>query len=604
MWLVKRWTTTRRRPPGSSQSLGASLLPWIRQQEDPHAHDQDELQVLVDSPSRWNVRAQDSNQSDSDSDNADDGLGGDDDDFCRPTDNRNVYVNLREIRYSKECGDQAADDRKTRSTLNLHRKHGGHQHFEQPVVSLRRRSGGPHAWSLMRTLIVMAILIGLGLAAVAVYWLVWFVSLRQDAITHSVFSKPLEPQGHDVEHLAPRFQMSTSTSPTQAAEQVQSLLNDRWRQLNLEPCNLECTMSTQDVEKYTQELSQDGPVLFAVNLFNSQHVLPTIAQSLLQVAQVLGSRNVHVSVFENGSTDNTAVALSHFAAALTASGVEHTILSDPRSTDWSKVDRIAQLALYRNYVLQPINRTTDADGQTRQPFKHVVFINDVFMCARDALELLWQRKHQQADAACAMDWRATKSPLQSLGFKKGVKFYDNWVSRDLNGNMLRARLDVFAELRDGVKELFDQPGAEAYRERFLHGLPVPVYSCWNGMLALPAAPFQSTPEKPAVEFRSAFNKPGQCAASECKILAKDFWARGLQRWLIIPSVHVTYERDTYDFPQLVELKRKSESTPPNHLSTDVDWTAWKGPDSVICWAWVRGTTFDFPWRAQRNAPWR
>lgn len=35
-------------------------------------------------------------------------------------------------------------------------------------------------------------------------------------------------------------------------------------------------------------------------------------------------------------------------------------------------------------------------------------------------------------------------------------------------------------------------------------------------------------------FRSTLNKVGECAASECKTLAKDFWSRGFDRWLVRP----------------------------------------------------------------------
>jgi hypothetical protein len=40
--------------------------------------------------------------------------------------------------------------------------------------------------------------------------------------------------------------------------------------------------------------------------------------------------------------------------------------------------------------------------------------------------------------------------------------------------MLRNRFDVFSEYRDGVMELFDQPGQEYSRDRWRAGQPVPV----------------------------------------------------------------------------------------------------------------------------------
>ncbi|KAM0789486.1 hypothetical protein ACM66B_000306 [Microbotryomycetes sp. NB124-2] len=588
------WWPGRARPPN-----GSGARSWSPRQSD-DSHGDDELQVLVHSPSRtlggeedesvWAKHSleHDGRHVDDDTDSEDDKL---------QSKRHSHYTRMRSTLTGRGPG--AFDGGLSPGSKGAqHPLHGR---------TARSRAGRQAHWGMMRTLVVTAVLVGLCLAGFVAYWVAWFVSLRHDAISHSVFSKPLEPRGHTVEHLAQPFTTTTSAAGNEhgplSIDAVQSLLDDRWRQMHLEPSDLDCSTSQHDQLKYDTDLGhKDEPVLFAINLFNSQHVVPSISRALLDATRVLGPHNVHVSVFENGSTDNTTTALAHFAAALTAVDVRHTILSDPRATDWSKVDRIAQLALYRNYVLRPVNESSSA--REKRPFDHVVFVNDVYMCGRDALELLWQRKHQQADAACAMDWRATKSPLNWFGKSKGVKFYDNWVSRDLNGNMLRPRLDVFAEMRDGISELFDQPGAERYRERFLHGLPVPVYSCWNGILALPASPFQGSQERPATLFRSAFNKPGQCAASECKILARDFWAQGLRRWLIVPSVYVTYDRQTYDFPDLVDLKRKSASTPPSHLSTDVAWNDWSAPESVVCWSYVKGTTLDFPWMAVRNAPWR
>lgn len=40
--------------------------------------------------------------------------------------------------------------------------------------------------------------------------------------------------------------------------------------------------------------------------------------------------------------------------------------------------------------------------------------------------------------------------------------------------MFRSRFDIIGETRNGINELFDQPGSEVSRERFLAGLPLPV----------------------------------------------------------------------------------------------------------------------------------
>lgn len=236
------------------------------------------------------------------------------------------------------------------------------------------------------------------------------------------------------------------------------------------------------------------------------------------------------------------------------------------------------------------------------------------------------------------------------------------MARTIKGDMLRSRTDVFSEFRNGIDELWDQPGEELSRNRFRQGLPVPVCalqrlpvsrcisllthdenctdSCWNGMLSLTAAPFisnssaaryasfppprtSSWSRPPPIHFsrptrfRTALNHAGECAASECKTLAKDFWSRGFDRWLIVPSVRTTYDLGVYTHPQLVDLVSRNppaQSTlslaPPSPSSETEDsperirWADLTPPQEIICWAWVRGFHLDFEIiRASWERPW-
>lgn len=78
------------------------------------------------------------------------------------------------------------------------------------------------------------------------------------------------------------------------------------------------------------------------------------------------------------------------------------------------VDRIQQLAVFRNIV-------TESARTSEVPYETILFINDVFLCPRDALELLHQRVVQNASAACGLDFVAKK------GVHRGglAVFYDN-----------------------------------------------------------------------------------------------------------------------------------------------------------------------------------
>lgn len=354
------------------------------------------------------------------------------------------------------------------------------------------------------------------LAAGVIGWVAHFLYMRHEAYSTAVFARPLIPEPVSVEERVPPFVRSgANASPGYVSSRngaeawrradVEQELDRRFRDLDLPGGHSMQDLSCVDLSQLSASTLNDryyplrsangtsaarqGRTLLALNLFNSQDLLPSLSQTLLAVADYLGPASVHISIFENGSKDHTTTMLAHLAAALTALGVDHTIVSDPRETDWKAVDRIDQLAVYRNVAIEPM-RSQPAAG-----WGDVVFINDVYVCPADVLELLFQRKAQDADAACAMDWRRTKGLGQR--WRDGIKFYDNWVSppsmctrstpsiclmhrfllqvsRTLRGGMLRARADVLAEFRDGVDELWDQPGEEYSRERFQLGLPVPV----------------------------------------------------------------------------------------------------------------------------------
>lgn len=256
----------------------------------------------------------------------------------------------------------------------------------------------------------------------AVGWAGWLFWTRHEAFSRSIFAHSLQPDPIPVEHLVAPFPSPTSS--------VQSELDQRLASLGLPPSTLPTpslsSLSHFDLDstfasRYSS-LPSSGPFLIALNLYNSQYVLPTLSKTLLSVSEFLGPQNVHISIFENGSRDNTTLALAHLAAALTSLDVEHTIVSDSRSTDWKRVDRIDQLAIYRNVALAPVTK-----GLNGKDFEDVLFINDVYVGPTDVLELLWQRREQESDAACAMDWRETKGIFSKLG-RNSIKMYDSWVS--------------------------------------------------------------------------------------------------------------------------------------------------------------------------------
>jgi len=70
-----------------------------------------------------------------------------------------------------------------------------------------------------------------------------------------------------------------------------------------------------------------------------------------------------------------------------------------------------------------------------------------------------------------------------------------------------------------------------------------------------------------VRFRGARRDKLECAASECKLIARDFWKRGFDRWVLVPYVRTTYVQDLYNQEDLEDLTRRASerwrSPPPS-----------------------------------------
>ena len=465
------------------------------------------------------------------------------------------------------------------------------------------------------------------------------IRLRPLSTPELAFSPPLTPQPLPVaESYFP-----VASSPT-TLDDLKLNLQARLESIGLRPSKLECQFGKEEEMRY-DELRNGQRIFIALNLYNSEAILPSLGGNLLDLADVLG--DVAISIFENGSTDRTPEALSHLAAVLSYANVSHSIRIDRQRTDWSRVHRIeqvifslcrigfsridlfTQLAIYRNEALSPLNSTFDT----------LLFINDVFFCPSDALELLLQRRIQHADAVCGLDW-IPGSLLRYFGFGT-VKFYDNCqfariesrkysddfagVARSITGELVRSRSDTFTQFRDGFDELFPAAQDIESRSRLRNLEPIPVFSCWNGMIALDTRPLlgveldgRISADGP-VRFRSAVNSVGECGTFvfslssaalirlinsgfgvsdsgfgllETRIQALagslrdfDFDFADLHFEQMIPTVAVTYDESTYGHSDLVNLR----SSRTNYAV--VDWDEVKDPESVVCYRWQPGDHF-------------
>lgn len=136
-------------------------------------------------------------------------------------------------------------------------------------------------------------------------------------------------------------------------------------------------------------------------------------------------------------------------------------------------------------------------------YDRVLWINDVLWCAQDMVRLL----RHDADVACGLD-------LEDEGL--GPAFYDIWVAKDVDGSMLLKKPPYSLD-----------PASSA---RASQGLPFPVLACWNGAVAMPAAPFAK-----GLLFSAGAGR-GDCRSSECERVVTDIVAMGYSRVLIDPSV--------------------------------------------------------------------
>lgn len=143
----------------------------------------------------------------------------------------------------------------------------------------------------------------------------------------------------------------------------------------------------------------------------------------------------------------------------------------------------------------------------------------------DILELIHQRRLQQADMTCAMDW-----------IYGGSTFYDVWVSRAMNG-------DQFFEIPQSGSWEFSSNlfwNHPASKERSEAKKPFQVYACWNGATAFTAKPLLGN----KVKFRTAHRGSGkdeECYMGEPTLFCKDMWHEGFGRIAVVPSVNVGYD---------------------------------------------------------------
>ena len=251
----------------------------------------------------------------------------------------------------------------------------------------------------------------------------------------------------------------------------------------------------------------------------------------MSLTNKLGPKNVYVSILESGSWDDSKKVLKELDQALEQQGVNRTVtlkssthkdeLEKPMGDGWietprgkRELRRIPYLSHLRNEVMEPLQQETDLN----RSYSRVVWINDVVFTAEDVIELLNTRDGNYA-AACSLD------------FAKPPAYYDTFALRDSEGD--EAATSTFPYFR-----------SKDSRSAIQRGMPVPVQSCWNGIVAFDAEPWTGIDK---LEFRGV---PDSLASyhlegSECCLIHADNPLTTSHGVWINPNVRVGYNSEAY-----------------------------------------------------------
>lgn len=270
---------------------------------------------------------------------------------------------------------------------------------------------------------------------------------------------------------------------------------------------------------------------FGLMLHNSMGVIEPLLAAMLRSMRFLGPHNCALSIVEGRSNDGTYEVLHLLRQELDALGVLYFLITDEKDpkkdfdADKGKQDRVRALANLRNQALSPLFEfPKHFDDKTT-----IIFSNDVIPCMEDILELLHQKKIQDADVMCAMDWQKTADE---------VYFYDTWIARSMTGNTF---FYISGTDEGGIFDHRRQLFWDHYptQLRFDNHQPIQVFSCWNGMVVLTAEPFL----KKGLRFRGARTGLGESPQGEPQLLAKDLWSLGHGKIALAPSVNLGYYMD-------------------------------------------------------------
>lgn len=199
-------------------------------------------------------------------------------------------------------------------------------------------------------------------------------------------------------------------------------------------------------------------------------------RALLHLIDLLGNRNVFLSIYENDAGEKAKDALFDwkdrvqcpnqiiFERHVSLKDVPSVVLPDGKE----RTKRIAYLAEMRNRALRPL------DKPSKVKYDKLLFLNDVVFDPIEVIQLLFSTNADENGkssylAACAVD------------FINPFKFYDTFATRDAEGYSMGVPFFPW----------FSNAGKSISRKDVLDGKDaVRVKSCWGGIAAFEANYFQ------------------------------------------------------------------------------------------------------------------
>ena len=258
-------------------------------------------------------------------------------------------------------------------------------------------------------------------------------------------------------------------------------------------------------EDYGRGNPENQKVFIAASIYDKGgHLLGGAwGEALLKLIDILGNRNVFLSIYENDSGIESLTAKINLEQRVqckrrfeydknfSEADVPHVRLPDGSE----RVKRVAYLAEVRNKALEPLE-----DETNRVQYDKILYLNDVIFDPIEAAQLILatnldEHGHTSYRAACAVD------------FINPFKFYDTFATRDAEGYSMGVPFfPWFTSSGNGISRQDVLKGKDAVR----------VKSCWGGMVAFDAKPFQTA--KP-LRFRASTDLYWE--ASECCLIHAD-----------------------------------------------------------------------------------